>query len=90
MAGGTATLILLLTALVASPPLHKHVHGETAVADDSCAVVLFGQGVSLAVDSAAVPAPITVWAEEVAAPIVEVFVVTPRYLRQPERGPPLG
>ncbi len=87
-AGGIA-LVFGLTVFAASPALHDLLHAATETAhDDACPVVLFAHGVD--VPSAAITAPLPPVAHAVAAPAVarEIFVAPPRYLRQPERGPP--
>jgi hypothetical protein len=92
VATGSVALTLLLTILAASPQLHQHLHdshGDADVAaDDSCAVVLFGDGVSLATGSPEVPEAPASWHEQSARANTDVFVTRPRYLHRPERGPP--
>jgi len=88
-AAGVA-LMLLLTVAAASPALHQWLHGESAPdASDNCAVVLFASGVTLAAAVIAVAAPRIAWSEVRAHAVAEIFLVSPRYLRQPERGPPV-
>jgi len=75
----------------ASPTLHERLHaGPQAVADDGCAVALFAGGVSLDVPVVALPPSATQWSELPAATTRELFLESPRYLLQPERGPPIG
>ncbi|MDB6167185.1 MAG: hypothetical protein JWM88_49 [Verrucomicrobia bacterium] len=89
LAVGGIALVLLLTALTASPELHRFVHGHDDVgADDGCAVVQFAHGVS------AVPDVVAAEAGPAAADLVaqprsrEIFLASSRYLHPPERGPP--
>jgi hypothetical protein len=71
-------------------PDHSHSHSETPHTDEGCVVTLFAAGVTAA------PAPVVVLAPTVRhtpatfSPRAEVFVSSPRYLHQPERGPPVG
>lgn len=88
-AAGSAALVLALTILAASPAAHDSLHADrTARTDDGCAVVLFAGGVSLPLDPPALRPPATIVREIAHATAVEVLLVSPRYLRQPERGPP--
>ena len=87
---GAVVLTLLLTAAAASPALHAWLHGDTTPdANDDCAVVLFTQGITLAATAIAVAALPQVWRIARAWSAEEVFLTAPRYLRQPERGPPV-
>ena len=92
VAAGCAGLVLALTVFAASPVahelLHEDEHAEDVAVDDRCAVVMFASGVSLDVAPLAVTPPTT--AVQGISPVTaaEVFLATPRYLRQPERGPP--
>lgn len=104
LAAGCAGLVLVLTIFAASPVAHdwlhavekKHVCGEhpapaapaSTNADHDCAVVLFASGVELPVGPVALTPP-RVLAQGV-SPVTaaEFYLVSPRYLRQPERGPP--
>lgn len=97
-----AVLVLGLAVLSASPEAHSWLHASTAhdcpdhakvpatpaTGDHDCAITLFAQGVQLAGAPTALVAPQL--AVEVLPRIAATnFVwVTPRYLRQPERGPP--
>jgi hypothetical protein len=82
-------LLLLLTVSTASPALHHWLHGDAAAdASDNCAVVLFAGGVTLALGALAVAAPRIVWNDRCVRSVEEIFLASPRYLRQPERGPP--
>jgi hypothetical protein len=89
-AAGAAALILLLTVLAASPQAHEEIHHDCHHDEDhACAVVLFAQGVWASLDVLAVPRPDVAWCEFVPLSRPELRLVTPRYLRQPERGPPV-
>jgi hypothetical protein len=89
LAAGAAALVLTLTVLAASPQAHEHVHNDCHHDEThSCAVVLFAQGLWTSLEVLAVPAPDFVWSEFVPLSRPELRLVTPRYLRQPERGPP--
>jgi hypothetical protein len=90
LAGSAAALVLALGVFAASPVLHDWLHGADATTvDDGCAVVLFANGVSAPLGAIAITPPAADW-RELARPIArEIFLASPRYLRQPERGPPL-
>lgn len=89
VAAGSIALVLLLTALTASPELHRLFHGHDEVGtDDGCAVVQFAHGVSVAPDTALVAATPAVWQVLGRSEIAEILLTSPRYLHQPERGPP--
>jgi hypothetical protein len=83
-------LVLLLGTATASPALHHWMHGDGCdeTASHSCAVVLFASGVTLMTAAIAVPAPRVAWHDAVRPAHTEILLVAPRYLRQPERGPP--
>jgi hypothetical protein len=106
LAAGAAALVLALTIFAASPTAHAWLHAEAPAhaghkhcpdhdrpAEDTehgCAVVLFAGGVSLPVAPAALVPP-RVRVQGIApATAAEFYLVSPRYLRQPERGPPAG
>ncbi len=89
LAGAAATLVFTLGVFAASPVLHDWVHGQHGTpADDGCAVVLFAAGVSVPLGAIAVTPPAASWQEFVQPGALEIFLTSPRYLRQPERGPP--
>lgn len=89
LAAGSAALVLALTVFAASPELHDWLHkGTDTGTDDACAVVLFSGGVPVVFDVPAVVPPAAEWTEAVRPAVAEIFVVSPRYLHQPERGPP--
>jgi hypothetical protein len=85
-----AVLVLTLTIFAASPTAHDwlHVDNVPLPADDSCAVVLFAAGVSLPLAPITAPVPVESPNAISATAAADVFLVSPRYLRQPERGPP--
>src|SRR4051812_19572837 len=84
-----ATLVFGLGVCAMSPQLHKHVHGTGhGSTDDRCAIELFATGAALPVVMFA-PAPM--WRDRdafLAPTLAEVLLESPRYLLQPERGPP--
>lgn len=85
-----AALVVALTVFAASPVLHGWLHhGDSQGTDDNCAVVLFAHGVSVVLGVIAVVPPSTEWREQPRSIAQEVFLASPRYLRQPERGPPV-
>lgn len=89
LAAGSAALVLALALLAASPELHERLHAAGGlVGDDHCAVVLFASGVSLATSAVTVLPPVSEWQAQPAVVAVEIFLSAPRYLHQPERGPP--
>ena len=91
LAAGAAGLVFALGVFTASPKLHAWLHGQaTLPANDSCAVVLFAAGVAVPLVAIAIAPPAMVWREMVRPAAFEIFLASPRYLRQPERGPPIG
>lgn len=89
MAGGLAALVLTLSLLAVSPETHHALHaGDSCQAEESCPIVLMAAGVDLPPVAPIVLPPVVL--PDVPATLVEstVFVPEPRYLRQPERGPP--
>lgn len=90
LGAGLAVLVLGLALAAASPELHRHLHDGLAVADDDCAVVLFAHGVTLAVAIVAALFFAVAWRELPALVGAEILLASPRYLRQPERGPPVS
>jgi len=88
---GCAMLVFALGVFAASPVLHEQLHaGPQAVSDDGCAVALFASGVSLVVPVVALSPFSTQWSELPAAAARDFLPESPRYLLQPERGPPVG
>src|SRR4051812_33713902 len=90
LAAGCAALVFALTIFAASPVAHDWLHadGDHANREHGCAVVLFADGVSLPLGPIEVPLPLEAPHRVTPATAAEVYLVTPRYLRQPERGPP--
>lgn len=91
LATGCAALVLALTIFAASPSAHGLLHDDghsVATGEDGCAVVMFASGVSLPVAPLSVTPPVSVPQGISPVTAAEVFLVSPRYLRQPERGPP--
>lgn len=88
---GLAVMVLLLTVCAASPTLHEEMHcaGESG-SDDQCAVVLFTNGVSLPAEPITFAPTWSVQCASVVSTAEGLFLVSPRFLRQPERGPPVG
>lgn len=88
-AAGGAALVFALTVFAASPELHERLHSATETEhDDACPVVLFSDGATP--PAAALSAPIPLRTCHLLPPCAarEIFLSPPRYLRQPERGPP--
>ncbi|MEO7413043.1 MAG: hypothetical protein ABIZ81_06780 [Opitutaceae bacterium] len=91
IAGGSVALVLFLATLAASPELHGRFHGTTNIgSDEGCAIALFANGITPAACSIAIAAPAALWSEPPAPVAEKLFLVASRYLRQPERGPPLS
>lgn len=99
LALGCAAMVFALTIFAASPEAHGFLHHDDgcpghghvpADAEDSCAVVLFASGVSLPVGPLFITPPTAVPAGISPVTAADVFLISPRYLRQPERGPPLS
>ena len=93
LAAGCAALVFALTIFAASPTAHGLLHDDDhqhADSDEACAVVMFASGVSLPVAPLAITPPTSVVQGISPVTAAEVFLVSPRYLRHPERGPPLS
>ncbi len=97
LASGVAALVLALSILAASPTAHEWIHSEhdhVPVADlqgeHACAIVLFASGVSLPLDTISVASPLAFTLAISPETAAEVHLVSPRYLRRPERGPPVA
>ena len=89
LAAGAAVLVFALGVFSASPVLHDWLHAQhTTPASDACAVVLFADGVALTLAVQIPPPPVADWTEAHSPASIEIFLDSPRYLRQPERGPP--
>ncbi|MCX6945526.1 MAG: hypothetical protein NT173_12355 [Opitutales bacterium] len=86
--GGIA-LVLLLSVLTASPELHHLLHGQAdGATEEGCVVVQFAHGVSVTPDTALVAATPVRWLVPSRPEIIALCLTSPRYLHQPERGPP--
>jgi hypothetical protein len=91
LATGCAVLIFALGLFAASPTLHEQLHaGTPGSLDDGCAVVLFASGIAVSMPVIALPPVAGQWHELPAVSSREIFLDSPRYLLQPERGPPVG
>jgi hypothetical protein len=91
IAAGCAALVLALTVFAASPVAHSLLHDDAhqhAVHEEPCAVVMFASGVALPVAPLAITPPMAILQFVARATAPEIFFVSPRYLWQPERGPP--
>ena len=97
LASGVAALVLALTVFAASPTAHAWIHSDhehAPVADlqgeHACAIVLFAGGVALPLDAITVTGPL-LFAQAISpTTAAELDLISPRYLRRPERGPPLA
>jgi hypothetical protein len=86
-----AGLVFALGLFAASPVLHAQLHHNPhSSSDDGCAVVLFANGVSAPLGAIVAAPPSTEWNEHCPVRSTEIFLDSPRYLLQPERGPPVG
>ena len=83
-------MIFALGLIAASPTLHErlHHHAPASSDEDSCAVVLFAGGVTVPLAVTALPPPAAEWAEQPFVTSTEIYLDSPGYLWQPERGPP--
>jgi hypothetical protein len=98
LAAGGVALVLALTVLAASPAAHAWLHSHeedhadhpATVDVDTCAVAMFANGVSPDLGQPALGAPVAVVRAIALTTADGIFLVSPRYLRQPERGPPQG
>jgi hypothetical protein len=103
LAAMCAALVLTLTLLAASPSAHSWLHSGVSshkcpehaksqpapnTAEHDCAVVLFAGGVDTPVAAVALIPPRVVVQSVSPVTAAEFYLVSPRYLRQPERGPP--
>jgi hypothetical protein len=86
---GSTALVVALFVLAASPELHHKLHGgDTNHGDDQCAIALFAAGVSSPSGAIRVDLAPAAFRVPRAEPAEQLDLATPRYLRQPERGPP--
>lgn len=89
LAAGSAALVFALTVLAASPAAHDELHDHGVPhADDTCAVVLFAGGVALPLETPLPTPSVAAWQPLLPAVAEEILFTAPRYLHQPERGPP--
>ena len=86
-----AALVFTLGLFAASPLLHEQLHhNDHSSAGDSCAVVLFANGVSVPLAVTAMPPPPAEWVEQSFARSAEIDLSSPRYRLLPPCGPPVG
>jgi hypothetical protein len=91
IAMGCAALVFALGLFAASPALHEQLHHHAhSSSDDGCAVILFAGGVSMPLAVTAMPPPSAEWREQPYLGSTEIILDSPRYLLQPEHGPPVG
>jgi hypothetical protein len=90
LAGGCVALIVALAAFGANPRWHERLHpGQPLGEGDGCAIVLFAAGVALTLALTVMVPVLVEWPELPAVTQRKIFLLPPRYLRQPERGPPM-
>ena len=88
---GSVALVLMMGASVVLPALHHWLHGDAGEeTSDQCAVEMFGMGITTASSSLALERQTITWPAPVQPAQEALFLATPRFLRQPERGPPLS
>jgi hypothetical protein len=89
-AASAAALVLLFSVASASPSVHQWLHGGHAPeSGDACAIAQFAAGVTFAAAAIAVATPRPAWRADVPRAAAEIFLTPIRYLRLPERGPPV-
>jgi hypothetical protein len=81
-------MVFALGLFAASPTLHERVHSRMATGADHCAVEIFANGISVPVGLEPIAAPSSVGVAEPPAAAIEICLSSPRFLLQPERGPP--
>jgi len=93
MSAAGAALVLVLAFSTVSPSLHALFHAAdnapTAETDD-CAVMQFAGSAACPVACFTLAPAATILEPTPRLAGSELFLVSPRYLRQPERGPPMG
>lgn len=102
LAGFLVLVVLALAVLAVSPDAHAWLHAHernsrTAASDnpsnapdnDGCAITLYTHGITAALDIPRLAAPKEDWWQMPAAIQQALYLSVPRYLRQPERGPPV-
>lgn len=102
-AAACALLVFALTLLAASPEAHGWLHATDHASScpahakhapapapeaDACAVVLLASTVDIPVEPLALTPPQLVAGGVSPVTAADFYLVSPRYLRQPERGPP--
>jgi hypothetical protein len=100
-----AGLVFALTLFAASPTAHNWLHSgsfshscpgdaksqpDSSSGDHDCAVVLFANGVESPIGAITLAPQHVVTRAVSRATAAAFYLVSPRYLRQPERGPPLS
>jgi hypothetical protein len=86
-----AVWVFALGLFAASPSLHEQLHdGLPMGADHQCAIVSFANGVSVPLGMESVSPPVQHRLEYRTASAIEIKLESPRFLLQPERGPPLA
>jgi len=89
LATSCAALVFVLGLFAASPSLHAHLHGSVALGDDhQCAIAVFASGFSVPLEVAMVVPPAAHVLQWCAPGVTEIYLGSPRFLLQPERGPP--
>ena len=89
LAAFCAALVFVLGLFAASPGLHHQLHHNAGgAANDVCAITLFANGVSAPVVVNVAPPPPPGWECAQVSPAADVFIASPHYRFQPERGPP--
>jgi hypothetical protein len=89
-AAGMAGLVFVLGLFAASPVLHHQLHhgSDLTSLDDGCVIAHFASGVSVPAPVSAPPPPLADFSRDPQATSSEICLNSPRYLLQPERGPP--
>jgi hypothetical protein len=84
-----AAVIFSLGVFASCPELHERLHDGSAIgADDHCAVEIFASGISVPLGLQTLAPPLECRRIEQPAPRIEICLSSPRFLLQPERGPP--
>ena len=84
-------MMLMLTVANGGTVVHDWLHPDSSHdTDHQCAVLLFANGVTLTSGTTALAGTELVWRGLPTVTVEERFLISPRYLRQPERGPPVS
>ena len=84
-------MVFALGLFAASPVLHEQLHHAAHLSpDDGCAIVLFANGLSVPLAMVELPLPSAEWSEQSYPSSTELMLTSPRYLRLPAHGPPVG